>query len=126
MPRPKRKGDHLRIELHVDLADAAWREVVAEAERRNVTVQQHLHDLIRSRWLARQGETHMADLLWVPGDARKGTSYAAASDSAGTEEEAEQADHQPAPEDQADTQTAEEMKTMWLGLIDDTEKGGSE
>ncbi len=123
MPRRKRKGEHLRIELHVDLADAAWREVVAEAERRNVTVQQHLHDLIRSRWLARQGEPHMADLLWVPGDTRNGTSNAAASDSAGTEEEAEQADHQ--PEDRADAQTAEEMKTMWLGLMDDNEQKGA-
>jgi hypothetical protein len=40
-------------------------ELRAEAERRGVTVQSHIRDLLMARSLARQGDS-LARLLWIP------------------------------------------------------------
>jgi hypothetical protein len=61
-----------RLELTQFREDSA---VLAELERevlaREVSVQQHIYDLLVARHLARQGQA-LADLLWVPGGAVAG------------------------------------------------------
>jgi hypothetical protein len=46
--------------------DAALAELLEEAEARGVSLQQHIYDLLRARYLARRGQA-IADLLWTPG-----------------------------------------------------------
>ena len=46
--------------------DAALIELLEEAETRGVSLQQHIYDILRARYLARRGQA-LADLLWTPG-----------------------------------------------------------
>ncbi|MBK8200229.1 MAG: hypothetical protein IPK75_17930 [Acidobacteria bacterium] len=39
----------------------------AEASARNTSVQQHIYDILRARYLASQGQSYIA-LLWTPSD----------------------------------------------------------
>lgn len=45
--------------------DAALAELLEEAELRGVSLQQHIYDILRARYLARRGQA-LADLLWTP------------------------------------------------------------
>lgn len=45
--------------------DAALAELLEEAETRGVSLQQHIYDILRARYLARRGQA-LADLLWTP------------------------------------------------------------
>jgi len=45
--------------------DPALVELQEEAELRGVSLQQHIYDILRARYLARRGQT-LADLLWTP------------------------------------------------------------
>lgn len=45
--------------------DPALAELLDEAELRGVSLQQHIYDLLRARYLARRGQS-IADLLWTP------------------------------------------------------------
>jgi hypothetical protein len=45
--------------------DKALAELLDEAELRGVTLQQHIYDILRARYLARRGQA-IADLLWTP------------------------------------------------------------
>jgi hypothetical protein len=46
--------------------DPALAELLSEACARGVSVQQHIYDILRARYLARHGQA-LADLLWTPG-----------------------------------------------------------
>lgn len=46
--------------------DPALDELLSEAQTRGVSVQQHIYDLLRARYLARHGQA-LSDLLWIPG-----------------------------------------------------------
>lgn len=48
--------------------DEVLAELEAEATARGVSVQQHIYDLLRARYLARRGQA-LADLLWIPAQA---------------------------------------------------------
>ena len=45
--------------------DEALAELLSEAETRGVSLQQHIYDILRARYLARRGQS-IADLLWTP------------------------------------------------------------
>lgn len=45
--------------------DPALAELLAEAAARGVSVQQHIYDLLRARYLARRGQS-LDVLLWTP------------------------------------------------------------
>lgn len=45
--------------------DPMLAELLTEAAVRGVSVQQHIYDLLRARYLARRGQA-LGDLLWVP------------------------------------------------------------
>jgi hypothetical protein len=103
MPRQKRPNRR-RTDIYIDMDDPAWCEVVTEAELRGVTVQQHLYDLIRARWLARQGQARMADLFWLPGESPPTP--------------APPTEPPPVPDAPApDHRPAEAMKDAWLGML---------
>jgi hypothetical protein len=46
--------------------DPLLAELRAEANARGVSLQQHIYDLLRARYLARRGQA-LSDLLWIPG-----------------------------------------------------------
>lgn len=46
--------------------DEALIELLEEAQMRGVSLQQHIYDILRARYLARRGQA-LADLLWTPG-----------------------------------------------------------
>ncbi len=52
--RPKKALPTQRVELRL-LDDEMYATLEEEARLRNVSVQQHCHDIIRARWLAQQG-----------------------------------------------------------------------
>jgi hypothetical protein len=61
-----RRGPIRRLEFtHFRSDDPVLAELEDEAGVRGVSVQQHIYDLLRARYLARRGHT-LGDLLWVP------------------------------------------------------------
>ena len=68
MPRPRKAASIRRIELRLAADDPMLRELAQEAQLRGVELTHHIHDLLRSRYLLRHGQSFQ-DLLWVPGSA---------------------------------------------------------
>jgi hypothetical protein len=66
MPRPRKAMPMRRIELRLAADDPMLRELAQEAQLRGVELTHHIHDLLRSRYLLRHGQSFQ-DLLWVPG-----------------------------------------------------------
>src|SRR5215211_7714259 len=66
MPRPRKGVRVRRIELRLAEDDPLLAELAQEAQLRGVELTQHIHDLLRSRYLIRRGQS-LHDLLWVPG-----------------------------------------------------------
>src|SRR5215207_4837443 len=66
MPRPRKTRAIRRIELRLAADDPMLRELAQEAQLRGVELTHHIHDLLRSRYLLRHGQSFQ-DLLWVPG-----------------------------------------------------------
>ena len=64
MPRMK-EDDIQRVELRLRCDDPMVVELLAEMTTRGVTLQQHIFDLLRARYLARHGESLHA-VLWYP------------------------------------------------------------
>jgi hypothetical protein len=79
-------------------------ELRAEAERRGVTVQSHIRDLLMARHLARQGDS-LARLLWIPEVEQERLTEALAPDN---------------PEEPSDA-AAQAFKAALLDLDDDEE-----
>lgn len=69
MSRTERGAIH-RVDINGQFrtGDAALAELLEEAELRGVSLQQHIYDILRARYLARRGQV-LADLLWTPGAA---------------------------------------------------------
>jgi hypothetical protein len=55
-----------RIELRLAENDPLLAELGQEAQLRGIELTQHIHDLLRSRYLIRHGQS-LHDLLWLPG-----------------------------------------------------------
>jgi hypothetical protein len=55
-----------RVELRLAVDDPMLRELAQEAQLRGVELTHHIHDLLRSRYLLRHGQSFQ-ELLWVPG-----------------------------------------------------------
>jgi hypothetical protein len=68
MARPRKAVAIRRIELRLAANDPMILELAQEARLRGVELTQHIHDLLRSRYLLRHGQSFQ-DLLWVPGTA---------------------------------------------------------
>ena len=68
MARPRKAVAIRRIELRLAANDPMILELAQEAQLRGVELTQHIHDLLRSRYLLRHGQSFQ-DLLWVPGAA---------------------------------------------------------
>jgi hypothetical protein len=68
MARPRKAVSMRRIELRLAADDPMLRELAQEAQLRGVELTHHIHDLLRSRYLLRHGQSFQ-DLLWVPGGA---------------------------------------------------------
>ncbi|SRR6266545_1080924 len=66
MARPHKNARVRRIELRLAEDDPLLAELTQEAQLRRVELTQHIHDLLRSRYLIRHGQS-LHDLLWVPG-----------------------------------------------------------
>jgi hypothetical protein len=66
MARPRKSARVRRIELRLAENDPLLEELAQEAQLCGVELTQHIHDLLRSRYLLRQGQS-LHDLLWVPG-----------------------------------------------------------
>jgi hypothetical protein len=66
MPRPRKAVQVRRIELRLAADDPLLQELAQEAELRGVELTHHIHDLLRSRYLMRRGQS-LNDLLWVTG-----------------------------------------------------------
>ena len=69
MPRPRKAAHVRRIELRLADDDPLLLELAQEAQLRGVELTYHIHDLLRSRYLMRHGQS-LTDLLWVPGSAK--------------------------------------------------------
>ena len=81
MARPRKRVR--RIELRLAEDDLLLVELAQEAQLRGVELTQHIHDLLRSRYLIRHGQS-LHDLLWIPG----ATTAASANGTATTTPEA--------------------------------------
>ena len=68
MPRPRKAAHVRRIELRLADDDPLLLELAQESRLRGVELTQHIHDLLRSRYLLRRGQS-LTDLLWIPGSA---------------------------------------------------------
>ena len=68
MSRPRKAAPMRRIELRLPADDPMLHELAQEAQLRGVELTHHIHDLLRSRYLLRHGQSFQ-DLLWVPGTA---------------------------------------------------------
>jgi hypothetical protein len=66
MARPRKSTRVRRIELRLAEDDPLLAELAQEAKLRGVELTQHIHDLLRSRYLLRHGQS-LHDLLWAPG-----------------------------------------------------------
>ena len=104
MGRPPKAGAIRRIELRLSADDAMLHELSAEAQLRGVELTQHIHDLLRSRYLLRHGQSFQ-ELLWVPGGA---TTESPARTPA------------PDPEPPADS-SATAAAAAWVDLLDSEE-----
>lgn len=62
MPRSE---DIQRVELRLRTDDPMVIELMEEANKRGVLLQQHIFDLLMARYLARRGDSLQA-LLWIP------------------------------------------------------------
>ena len=65
MARPRKAVTIRRIELRLAADDPMLHELAQEAQLRGVELTHHIHDLLRSRYLLRHGQSFQ-DLLWVP------------------------------------------------------------
>jgi hypothetical protein len=65
MARPRKTIHVRRIELRLAEDDPLLVELAQEAQVRRVELTQHIHDLLRSRYLLRHGQS-LHDLLWIP------------------------------------------------------------
>ena len=93
-----RGGPIRRLEFtHFRLDDPVLAELEDEATARGVSVQQHIYDLLRARYLARRGQA-FSELLWVPG--------------------APPATHETASEPDPAPSTAQAAAGAWLDLLD--------
>ena len=63
MPRPRKAVQVRRIELRLAADDPLLKELAREAELRRVEFTHHIHDLLRTRYLIRRGQS-LNDLLW--------------------------------------------------------------
>lgn len=98
---PRKAGAPIaRIEINGPFreGDPVLDELRAEAAARNVSLQLHIYDILRARYLARQGESYM-QLLWTPTDPAVQPPAAAPE----------------APP----TDPASEAASAWLDLLDD-------
>src|SRR3954454_17280918 len=68
MARPRKAKAMRRIELRLAADDPMLRELAQEAQLRGVELTHHIHDLLRSRYLLRHGQSFQ-DVLWMPGSA---------------------------------------------------------
>src|SRR3954469_21048901 len=68
MARPRKTVAVRRIELRLGAEDPMLRELAQEAQLHGVELTQHIHDLLRSRYLLRHGHS-FHHLLWVPSSA---------------------------------------------------------
>ncbi len=68
MSRPRKAVAIRRIELRLVADDPMLHELAQEAQLRGVELTHHIHDVLRSRYLLRHGQSFQ-DLLWVPGSA---------------------------------------------------------
>jgi hypothetical protein len=68
MARPRKTVAIRRIELRLAADDPMLCELAQEAQLRGVELTHHIHDLLRSRYLLRRGQSFQ-DLLWVPSTA---------------------------------------------------------
>jgi hypothetical protein len=66
MARPRKSARVRRIELRLVEDDPLLAELAQEAQLRGVELPQHIHDLLRSRYLLRHGQS-LHNLLWIPG-----------------------------------------------------------
>jgi hypothetical protein len=64
MARPRKVVAIRRIELRLSTNDPMLRELAQAAQLRSVELTQHIHDLLRSRYLLRHGQSFQ-ELLWV-------------------------------------------------------------
>ena len=64
----QRRAPIYRIDINgpFRVDDPLLAELRAEATTRGVSLQQHIYDLLRARYLARRGQA-LSELLWVPG-----------------------------------------------------------
>jgi hypothetical protein len=65
MPRPRKAVHVRRIELRLAEEEPLLLELTQEAQLRGVELTQHIHDLLRGRYLIRRGQS-LTNLLWVP------------------------------------------------------------
>lgn len=98
---PRKAGAPIaRIEINGPFreGDAVLDELRAEAAARNVSLQQHIYDVLRARYLARHGESYM-QLLWTPTDPAVQPTAA--------------------PSETPPTDPAGEAASAWLDMLDD-------
>jgi hypothetical protein len=62
MPRPRKAAHIRRIELRLAENDPLLLELAQEVQLRGVELTQHIHDLLRNRYLLRHGHS-LTDLL---------------------------------------------------------------
>src|SRR5262245_38048876 len=65
MARPQKGARVRRIELRLAEGDPLLVELAQEAKVRGAELTQHIHDLLRSCYLLRHGQS-LHDLLWIP------------------------------------------------------------
>ena len=104
MPRPRKALAIRRIELRLAADDPMLHELTQEAQLRGVELTHHIHDLLRSRYLLRHGQSFQ-DLLWVPG---------------GSTTDAPARTPAPDPEPPADS-SATAAAAAWADLLDSEE-----
>ena len=101
MPRPRKAAHVRRIELRLAEDDPLLLELAQEAQLRGVELTHHIHDLLRSRYLLRHGQSFQ-DLLWIGGGAAALSSP-----------------HLPTPEvDSAPDPSASAAAAAWTDLLD--------
>jgi hypothetical protein len=104
MGRPRKAVSIRRLELRLAADDPMLYELAQEAELRGVELTHPIHDLLRSRYLLRHGQSFQ-DLLWVPGS---------------TTIEAPAPTPAPDPEGAADP-SATAAAAAWISLLDTEE-----
>lgn len=69
----KKRIKPARLEFTYDAAAPMWKELATEAQLRDTSLQQHIEDLLQSRYNIRHGRQSVAELLWVPGPSQPQT-----------------------------------------------------